>query len=62
MMQEQLDRSRRETQGVRDMTEKVNGILEGLSQAKLAETEEVVSEVEIDDGAEAWEVLEREFA
>lgn len=63
MMQDQLDRSRAETQGIRDMKEKVDGILEGLSQAKLAETStDVVHEVPVEDMAEAWEVLEREFA
>lgn len=62
LMQDQLDRSRAETQGIRDMKEKVEGILEGLSQAKLIEQNgEAVSEAKTEDGAEVWEVLEREF-
>jgi len=62
MMQDQLDRSRAETQGIRDMKEKVEGILEGLSQAKLVETDgEVVSKVKKEEGEEIWDVLEKEF-
>lgn len=62
LMQDQLDRSRAETQGIRDMKEKVEGILEGLCQAKLIEENgEVVSEVKTEEGAEVWEALEKEF-
>jgi mediator of RNA polymerase II transcription subunit 7 len=62
MMQDQLDRSRAETQGIREMKEKVESILEGLSQAKLAEDAgEAVTEKQREEGAEVWEVLEREF-
>jgi len=42
---------------------KVEGILEGLSQAKLAEekeNEERGNEV-VEDGRDVWEALEREF-
>jgi mediator of RNA polymerase II transcription subunit 7 len=63
MMQNQLDRSRAETQGIREMKEKVETILEGLSQAKLAEEKENESgggEV-VDEGKDVWEVLEKEF-
>jgi mediator of RNA polymerase II transcription subunit 7 len=63
MMQTQLERSRAETQGIREMKMKVEGILEGLSQAKLAEekeNEERGNEV-VEDGRDVWEVLEREF-
>jgi mediator of RNA polymerase II transcription subunit 7 len=63
MMQTQLERSRAETQGIREMKMKVEGILEGLSQAKLAEekeNEESGNEV-VEDGRDVWEVLEREF-
>ena len=62
-MQTQLERSRAETQGIREMKMKVEGILEGLSQAKLAEekeNEERGNEV-VEDGRDVWEALEREF-
>jgi mediator of RNA polymerase II transcription subunit 7 len=63
MMQNQLDRSRAETEGIREMKEKVEGILEGLSQAKLAEEKEKEgsSGEVVDDGRDVWEVLDREF-
>jgi mediator of RNA polymerase II transcription subunit 7 len=63
MMQNQLDRSRAETQGIREMKMKVEGILEGLSQAKLAEEktdEEEKKQVE-EEGRDIWEALERQF-
>jgi len=63
MMQDQLERSRAETQGVQEMKEKVEGILEGLSQAKLAEQEErdkSDDEVE-EEGKDVWDCLEKEF-
>lgn len=37
MMQDQLDRSREEVKGIEMMKLKVEGILEGLGNAKLAE-------------------------
>jgi mediator of RNA polymerase II transcription subunit 7 len=63
MMQTQLERSRSETQGIREMKLKVEGILEGLSQAKLAEDmEKEESEKDgVEEGKAVWEVLEREF-
>jgi mediator of RNA polymerase II transcription subunit 7 len=66
MMQDQLDRSRAETDGIRQMKEKVEGILEGLSQAKLAETEEEKVETteewrEEEEGRDIWEELQRQF-
>lgn len=66
MMQDQLDRSRAETDGIRRMKEKVEGILEGLSQAKLAETEEEKVETteewrEEEEGRDIWEELQRQF-
>lgn len=65
-MQDQLDRSRAETDGIRQMKEKVEGILEGLSQAKLAETEEEKVETteewrEEEEGRDIWEELQRQF-
>jgi len=63
MMQTQLERSRSETQGIREMKLKVEGILEGLSQAKLAEEKEAEDKGEevVEDGKDIWEALEREF-
>jgi mediator of RNA polymerase II transcription subunit 7 len=63
MMQTQLERSRAETQGIREMKMKVEGILEGLSQAKLAEEKENEERgnEEVEDGRDVWEALEREF-
>ena len=63
MMQTQLERSRAETQGIREMKEKVEGILEGLSQAKLAEEkkEDEKGGEEAEEGKDVWDVLEREF-
>jgi mediator of RNA polymerase II transcription subunit 7 len=64
MMQNQLERSRAETQGIREMKEKVEAILEGLSQAKLKEDMEKegsgAKEGE-EEERDVWEVLEREF-
>jgi mediator of RNA polymerase II transcription subunit 7 len=63
MMQTQLERSRAETQAIREMKMKVEGILEGLSHAKLAEekeNEESGNEV-VEDRRDVWEALEREF-
>jgi hypothetical protein len=64
MMQAQLERSRAETQGIREMKMKVEGILEGLSQAKLAEEKEKEKEENGEDvveGRDVREVLEGEF-
>ena len=67
MMQDQLDRSRAETRGIREMKDKVEGILEGLSQAKLADGgkgdgKDVGERLGLDEeGRDVWEELEREF-
>ncbi|KAF8850113.1 MED7-domain-containing protein [Acephala macrosclerotiorum] len=63
MMQDQLDKSRAETQGIREMKAKVEGILEGLSQAKLAEFAEMNGKGGQDDleGKDVWDELEKEF-
>jgi mediator of RNA polymerase II transcription subunit 7 len=63
MMQDQLERSRAETQGIREMKEKVEGILEGLSQAKLAEQDEkdMNGEEVVEEGKDVWDYLEKEF-
>lgn len=62
MMQDQLDRCRTETQGIRDMKAKVEGILEGLGQAKLADIGEAdTTSKEGSEGKEVWDELAREF-
>jgi mediator of RNA polymerase II transcription subunit 7 len=63
MMQDQVERSRAETRGIREMKEKVETILEGLSQAKLDDTSgDVVQEVLPEEGADIWKELEKEFS
>ena len=66
MMQSQLDQSRKETQGIREMKTKVEGILEGLGQAKLASSEDVTVVVDekvgvLEEGRDVWEELESMF-
>jgi len=62
MMQDQLERSRAETQGIKDMRAKVEGVLEGLSQAKLAEIGGLDAMRDEDmEGRVIWDELEREF-
>lgn len=63
MMQDQLERSRAETKGIREMKGKVDGILEGLGQAKLVDWEKKKEEVveEMEEGRDVWEGMEREF-
>jgi mediator of RNA polymerase II transcription subunit 7 len=67
MMQDQLERSRKETEGIREMKERVEGVIEGLSQAKLAELEVKDRNGDregkvVEEGRDVWEVLEREFS
>ncbi len=71
MMEEQVERCRGEVNGVREMREKVEGILEGLRRDSgvrgLAEGEEV-TEVEkkarrrSEEDRRVWEALEMELA
>jgi len=67
MMQDQLERSRKETEGIREVKERVEGVIEGLSQAKLADFEikdtggDGDGEGALEEGKDVWEVLEREF-
>jgi mediator of RNA polymerase II transcription subunit 7 len=69
MMEEQLERARSETAGIEGMKLKVEGILSGLGQAKLAGGEEegkkggVINGKAEDDDVEVaiWEELRREF-
>lgn len=63
MMQSQLERSRAETQGIREMKLKVESIVEGLSQAKLAEEKETEDKGEevAEEGKDVWATLEKEF-
>ena len=65
MMQDQLDKSRAETEGIKKMKQEVEGVLEGLSQAKLAEEEKPQEKSEdvqvVEEGQDVWECLEKEF-
>ncbi|QSZ35958.1 hypothetical protein DSL72_007080 [Monilinia vaccinii-corymbosi] len=65
MMQDQLDRSRAETEGIMKMKEKVEGLLEGFSQIKFADEDIVGSEIQEDsiedDEKDVWEQLDLEF-
>jgi mediator of RNA polymerase II transcription subunit 7 len=64
MMQDQLEKSKAETQGIMEMKEKVVGILEGLGQAKWAEIDtngQANDGVNIDDDSDVWWQLEKEF-
>ncbi|TVY25161.1 Mediator of RNA polymerase II transcription subunit [Lachnellula hyalina] len=66
MMQDQLEKSRKETQGIRAVKERVEGVIEGLGKLKLAEFENGKvgqGEVEVvEDGRDVWETLEKEFS
>lgn len=68
MMQDQLERSRAETKGIREMKGKVEAILEGLGAGLSVEKgglEDVIGkrdEVELlEEGRDVWQELEREF-
>ncbi|RDW75460.1 hypothetical protein BP6252_06602 [Coleophoma cylindrospora] len=66
MMQDQLDRSRAETEGIMRMKEKVEGILEGLGETKLPESDDTKMDgtdaMEEDIGKGIWDELEKEFS
>jgi len=67
MMQDQLDRSRAETEGIMKMKGEVEGILEGL--AKIGLSDEVVQNgigekelnVSVEAGHDVWNELEAQF-
>ncbi|KAG4032868.1 hypothetical protein MFRU_006g03290 [Monilinia fructicola] len=65
MMQDQLDRSRAETEGIMKMKEKVEGLLESFGQVNFADDEIFNSQVHEniieDDGKDVWEQLDLEF-
>ena len=69
MMEDQLERARSETRGIEAMKVKVEGILRGLGQAKLADgegEEEKSGETnrkseDVDVEVAVWEELRREF-
>ena len=68
MMQDQLDKSRSETQGIKAMKEKVEGILVGLGQMQVVEKEEdtimgedIAVSQQVEEGKDVWDELEREF-
>lgn len=65
MMQEQVERSRRETQGIREVRVRVEGVIEGLGRGKVVGV--VDGSVEMDgdgvvEGRDVWEELEKEFS
>ncbi|ESZ94301.1 hypothetical protein SBOR_5297 [Sclerotinia borealis F-4128] len=66
MMQDQLEKSRAETEGIMKMKEKVEGILEGLGQVKTADGDSAGSQIHEsvmeDDGKDVWEQLDLEFS
>ena len=65
MMQDQLERSRAETDGILRMKGEVEGLLEGLGAAKLVETEkgDVGKDggVEGEEGRDVWEEVWKTF-
>jgi mediator of RNA polymerase II transcription subunit 7 len=68
MMQDQLDKSRAETQGIKAMKEKVEGILVGLGQIQVVEKDEdtimgedIAVNQKVEEGKDVWDELEREF-
>lgn len=66
MMQDQLEKSRRETEGIREVKEKVEGVIEGLGSVKLAEFGNgKLGKGKVDivaEGRDVWETLEKEFS
>jgi mediator of RNA polymerase II transcription subunit 7 len=68
MMQDQLDKSRVETQGIKAMKEKVEGILVGLGQMQVVEKQEdtimgedIAVSQQVEEVKDVWDELEREF-
>jgi mediator of RNA polymerase II transcription subunit 7 len=68
MMQDQLDKSKAETLGIKAMKEKVEGILVGLGEMQVVGKEEdtimgedIAVNQEADEGKDVWDELEREF-
>lgn len=66
MMQAQLEKSRKETQGIKEMKAKVEGLIQGLGQTSLAESEEPTSlnekVADAEEGKDVWDELEKHFA
>jgi mediator of RNA polymerase II transcription subunit 7 len=68
MMQDQLDRSRAETEGILKMKAQVENVLEGLGQKSLVEKQEGADlpptgaeEDEQDVSHDIWRALRKEF-
>jgi mediator of RNA polymerase II transcription subunit 7 len=67
MMQDQLDRSKSETEGILRMKAEVEGLLEGLGAAKLVDLEKLSGEEEEatdaanEDGRDVWEEVWNAF-
>lgn len=61
-MQAQLDTIRKETQGIKDMKVKVESVLEGLAQTRLADPQPMLVDgkaVFVEDGRDVWDELEK---
>jgi mediator of RNA polymerase II transcription subunit 7 len=68
MMQDQLERSKGETEGILKMKAQVEAVLEGLGKNGLVEKEEGAEaprtetvQEEVDVAEDVWEELQREF-
>ncbi|RFU30201.1 hypothetical protein B7463_g6140, partial [Scytalidium lignicola] len=65
LMQDQLDRSKTEIDGIMKMKEKVEGVLDGLAQTKIVDStvarDESSIEIVSDSVKDVWDELEKEF-
>jgi mediator of RNA polymerase II transcription subunit 7 len=67
MMQDQLERSKAETEGIMRMKGEVEGILEGLEKVGLGEgldtkrLPEKIADEPQEAGQDVWEELQRQF-
>ena len=66
MMQDQLERSRAETEGILRMKGEVDRLLEGLGSAELVDREEMVGDIEgnhaDEEGRDVWEEIWATFS
>jgi mediator of RNA polymerase II transcription subunit 7 len=65
MMQDQLEKSKAETEGIMKMKAEVERILEGLGKLDMAEIEVNGAKKSValpmEEGLDVWEELEKEF-
>jgi mediator of RNA polymerase II transcription subunit 7 len=65
MMEEQLEKSKKEAEDIFKMKKKVEDTISGLADINLAEIDEemngVVEDKEMQEGLDVWEQLEKEF-